>query len=97
MNLRDTAALVLGRYLDVLAWNAVATSVIKGFATVRRQERNFLRMLFLDPEVRNRFVDSEPGRANDGRLPARCSAIGPAPGQLDRRTVPVRLSRSTIE
>src|SRR6476659_4990052 len=59
-NLRDTAALVLGRYLDVLAWNDLATAVIKDFATIRRQDRNFLRMLFLDPDVRSRFVDWEP-------------------------------------
>jgi hypothetical protein len=59
-NLRDTAPLVLGRYLDVLAWNHLATAVIKDFATSRRQERNFLQMLFLDPEVRSRFVDWEP-------------------------------------
>jgi hypothetical protein len=33
---------------------------LKDFATVRRQERNFLRMLFLDPEFRARYVDWEP-------------------------------------
>jgi transcriptional regulator with XRE-family HTH domain len=59
-NLRDTPALVLGRYLDVLAWNHLATVVIKDFATIRRQDRNLLRMLFLDPDVRSRFVDWEP-------------------------------------
>ena len=59
-NLRDTAAVVLGRYLDVLAWNHLAAAVIKDFATIRRQDRNLLRMLFLDPDVRSRFVDWEP-------------------------------------
>lgn len=56
-NLRDTPALVFGRYLDVLAWNHLATAVFKDFATIPRQERNFLRMLFLDADVRSRFVD----------------------------------------
>ena len=56
-NLHDTPALVFGRYLDVLAWNHLATAVFKDFATVPRQERNFLRMLFLDLDVRSRFVD----------------------------------------
>jgi transcriptional regulator with XRE-family HTH domain len=70
-NLRDTAALVLGRYLDILAWNRLATVVIKDFATVRRQERNLLRMLFLDSDVRSRFVDWEPvARASVGFLRA---------------------------
>jgi transcriptional regulator with XRE-family HTH domain len=59
-NLHDSPALVLGRYLDVLAWNHLATAIFKNFATVRRQERNFLRMLFLDAEVRGRYVDWEP-------------------------------------
>ena len=59
-NLRDTPALVLGRYLDVLAWNRLATAVFKDFGTVARQERNFLRMLFLDEDVRGRFVEWEP-------------------------------------
>lgn len=59
-NLRDSPALVLGRYLDVLAWNHLAAVVIKDFDTVPRQERNMLRMLFLDPDVRARHVDWEP-------------------------------------
>jgi transcriptional regulator with XRE-family HTH domain len=59
-NLRNTPAMVLGRRLDVLAWNQLATLVFKDFATVRRQQRNFLRMLFLDPDVRARYVDWEP-------------------------------------
>jgi transcriptional regulator with XRE-family HTH domain len=59
-NLRDTPALVLGRYLDVLAWNHLATAVFKDFTTIRRQDRNFLRMLFLDADIRSRFVDWEP-------------------------------------
>ena len=59
-NLHDSPALVFGRYLDVLAWNRLATAVFKDFATVPRQERNFLRMLFLDVDVRSRFVDWEP-------------------------------------
>jgi transcriptional regulator with XRE-family HTH domain len=59
-NLRDTPALVLGRYLDVLAWNQLAKAVFKDFATIRRQDRNFLRMLFLDEDIRSRFVDWEP-------------------------------------
>ena len=58
-NLHDTPALVFGRYLDVLAWNHLATAVFKDFAAIPRQERNFLRMLFLDAEVRSRFVDWE--------------------------------------
>jgi transcriptional regulator with XRE-family HTH domain len=59
-NLSDSPAVVLSRYLDVLAWNQLAVAVFKDFATVRRNERNFLRMLFLDADFRGRFVDWEP-------------------------------------
>jgi transcriptional regulator with XRE-family HTH domain len=56
-NLRDSPALVLGRYLDILAWNGLATAIFTDFAAVPRRERNFLRMLFLDPSVRGRYMD----------------------------------------
>jgi transcriptional regulator with XRE-family HTH domain len=59
-NLRDTPAMVFGRYLDLLAWNQLATAVFKDFDTIPRRERNFLRMLFLDADVRGRFVDWAP-------------------------------------
>lgn len=59
-NLRDSPALVLGRYLDILAWNALATAVFRDFAHVPRRERNFLRMLFLDPQNRGRYTDWAP-------------------------------------
>ena len=56
-SLHDVPALVFGRYLDVLAWNDLAAAVFKDFATIPRQERNLLRMLFLDEDLRSRFVD----------------------------------------
>jgi transcriptional regulator with XRE-family HTH domain len=59
-NLRDSPAMVLGRYMDILAWNRLATAVFTDFAAVPRRERNFLRMLFLDPSVRARYADWSP-------------------------------------
>jgi len=56
-NLRDSPAMVLGRYLDILAWNRLAAAVFTDFGAVPRRDRNFLRMLFLDPSVRGRYVD----------------------------------------
>jgi transcriptional regulator with XRE-family HTH domain len=56
-NLRDSPAMVLGRYMDILAWNHLAAAVFTDFAAVPRRQRNFLRMLFLDPLVRQRYVD----------------------------------------
>jgi hypothetical protein len=46
--------------MDILAWNRLATAVFTDFAAVPRRERNFLRMLFLDPFVRGRYVDWSP-------------------------------------
>jgi transcriptional regulator with XRE-family HTH domain len=59
-NLRDSPALVLGRYMDILAWNRLATAVFTDFAAVPRRKRNFLRMLFLEPSVRRRYKDWSP-------------------------------------
>jgi len=56
-NLRDSPAILLGPYLDILAWNRLATAVFTDFSALPRRERNFLRLLFLDPTVRGRYVD----------------------------------------
>jgi hypothetical protein len=56
-NLVNTPAIALGRCLDVLAWNGLAAAVFTDFGQVPRDQRNFLRMLFLDPEVRGRYAD----------------------------------------
>jgi transcriptional regulator with XRE-family HTH domain len=56
-NLRDSPAMLLGPYLDLLAWNPLATAVFTDFAALPRRECNFLRLLFLDPTVRGRYVD----------------------------------------
>lgn len=59
-NLRDSPAMVLSHYLDILAWNRLAAAVFRDFAEVPRRERNFLRMLFLDPQIRGRYADWPP-------------------------------------
>jgi transcriptional regulator with XRE-family HTH domain len=56
-NLHECPAMVLGRWFDVLAWNPLAAAVFRDFATVPVRQRNFLRMLFLDPQVRDRYID----------------------------------------
>ncbi|HEY4427821.1 MAG TPA: helix-turn-helix transcriptional regulator [Solirubrobacteraceae bacterium] len=82
-NLCDSPAVVLSRYLDVLAWNQLAAAVLTDFATVRRNERNFLRMLFLDADFRGRFVDWGPvARAAVGFV--RASANAPFKPRLAR-------------
>jgi len=46
-------AFVLGRRMDVLAFNALAGMLHDGFAT----ERNMVRLVFLDPAARDTFPD----------------------------------------
>ncbi|NYI05299.1 helix-turn-helix domain-containing protein [Allostreptomyces psammosilenae] len=53
----DASAMVLGRRMDVLAWNAVATALFLDFATVPVEHRNLVRLLFLDPRVRGLYAD----------------------------------------
>lgn len=95
-NLRDIPALVLSRFLDVLAWNDLATAVFKDFATVRRQERNFLRMLFLDPGLPRLLRRLGAGGAGGGRLCPRHRATRSSACPLDRRTVAVRRGISNV-
>jgi transcriptional regulator with XRE-family HTH domain len=56
-NLVDTPALVLGRCLDVLAWNTLAAALFIDFGHIPPHDRNFVRLMFLDPEVRGRYAD----------------------------------------
>jgi transcriptional regulator with XRE-family HTH domain len=58
-NLTDSPALALGPCLDVLAWNALAAALFTDFAQIPLRERNFVRLLFLEPEVRGRYADWE--------------------------------------
>ncbi|WEP00567.1 helix-turn-helix domain-containing protein (plasmid) [Streptomyces sp. FXJ1.172] len=50
--LTETPALVLGRRLDILAWNPAAAALYTDFAAVPADRRNYLRLLFTDPAIR---------------------------------------------
>lgn len=57
--LTDSPALVLGRHMDILAWNSLAASLITDFSALPPGERNYLRLAFVDPHVRGLFADWE--------------------------------------
>ncbi|GGW48306.1 helix-turn-helix domain-containing protein [Streptomyces griseoloalbus] len=59
-------AMVLGRYNDILAWNTAAAALYQDFGKLTPSERNFTRLLFLDPAMRSLFTDWEDA----GRLSA---------------------------
>jgi transcriptional regulator with XRE-family HTH domain len=56
-NLVNTPAMVLGRCFDVLAWNPLAAALFLDFDQVPQHHRNYLRLLFLHPDVRGRYDD----------------------------------------
>ncbi|WP_330456000.1 helix-turn-helix domain-containing protein [Streptomyces sp. NBC_00820] len=58
-DLTTTPAMVLGRRMDVLAWNPMASTLLGGFADIPEKQRNYVRMVFLDPAVRALYRDWE--------------------------------------
>ncbi|SEQ94192.1 helix-turn-helix transcriptional regulator [Lentzea albida] len=55
----STPAYVLGRHLDVLAWNDMAEALLGDPSDAQPPQRNMLMALFLDPEVRFRCAHWE--------------------------------------
>ncbi|WP_063780511.1 helix-turn-helix transcriptional regulator [Nonomuraea sp. SBT364] len=55
--LADTPALVTTPYLDILAWNRLAAALLGDLAAMKPQQRNYVRMVFLDPHIRSLLVD----------------------------------------
>ncbi|MFD0402197.1 helix-turn-helix domain-containing protein [Kitasatospora sp. NPDC127121] len=56
-DLRTTPAVVLGRFMDILAWNDLAAELLLDFAAVPEEHRNYLWLTFLDPRTRERLPD----------------------------------------
>ncbi|MCB5181967.1 helix-turn-helix transcriptional regulator, partial [Streptomyces antimicrobicus] len=55
--LTDVPALVMGRRMDVLAWNAAAVALLGDYGALDPAERNIARITFLDPASRVLFAD----------------------------------------
>ncbi|MEV0381757.1 helix-turn-helix transcriptional regulator [Nonomuraea sp. NPDC050643] len=72
-NLIDTPALVLGRYLDILAWNRLAAALLGDLAAMPPRHRNYVRMIFLDTHVRALQTDW-PARAREAVSSLRMAA-----------------------
>ncbi|MCX4818967.1 helix-turn-helix transcriptional regulator [Streptomyces sp. NBC_01142] len=50
-------AYVIGRRLDILGWNRMARALLGDFAALPPQERNMARLVFLDPNAPDLYVD----------------------------------------
>ncbi|RSM88430.1 transcriptional regulator [Streptomyces sp. WAC 01325] len=57
--LREYPALLLGRRMDVLAWNTMGAALLTDFAVLPPSDRNLVRLAFLDPRFRDLYVDWE--------------------------------------
>ncbi|MFC5657064.1 helix-turn-helix transcriptional regulator [Streptomyces nogalater] len=57
--LAHTPALVLGKRLDILAWNPAAVALYTDFSAVPPDRRNYVYLLFSDPDVRGMHRDWE--------------------------------------
>jgi transcriptional regulator with XRE-family HTH domain len=57
--LTETPALVLGRRMDILAWNSLASALYTDFSKIPANRRNYVRLLFTDPVVRGLHIEWE--------------------------------------
>ncbi|GLP69296.1 transcriptional regulator [Streptomyces sp. TUS-ST3] len=55
--LTGTPALVLGKRLDILAWNPAAAALYTDFSALPADRRNYLRLVFTHPAVRQLHQD----------------------------------------
>lgn len=56
---------ILGRHLDILAWNPTAAALLgTDFAKTPQQQRNYVRQLFTDPAMRTLYADWEDSARN---------------------------------
>ncbi|MGW4291103.1 helix-turn-helix domain-containing protein [Streptomyces sp. NPDC004673] len=56
-DLVNTPAIVLGRRLDILAWNPLASALVTDFAKIPEKKRNYVRLVFTDPLMRTLYDD----------------------------------------
>lgn len=53
----SSPAFVLGRRMNILAWNSMASALITDFNDIAAKRRNYALVLFTDPEMRVLHVD----------------------------------------
>lgn len=55
--LTGSPAMVLGPRMEILAWNTLAELVYVPFSQLPRQQLNYVRLIFTDPQMRELFTD----------------------------------------
>src|SRR3954447_19931404 len=72
--LTETPAFVVGKYLDILAWNPLAAALLIDVDKMAPHERNYVRMMFTDPRMRD-FYDNWESMARTGVALLRMQAV----------------------
>ncbi|OBB96864.1 helix-turn-helix domain-containing protein [Mycolicibacterium peregrinum] len=52
-------AIILGRRMDILAWNPLAAALLTDFSQIPAKQRNYARLVFSDSEMRSRYANWE--------------------------------------
>ncbi|MER0241212.1 helix-turn-helix transcriptional regulator [Streptomyces sp. HSW2009] len=52
-------AIILGRRMDILAWNSLAAALVTDFQRIPEKHRNYVRLVFTDPRMRELYADWE--------------------------------------
>lgn len=55
--LTDQPAFVVGKYLDILAWNRLTAAIMPGLDELPPEHRNYVRMMFTDPRMKDFYDD----------------------------------------
>ncbi|MFC8654314.1 helix-turn-helix transcriptional regulator [Streptomyces parvus] len=58
-DLNTIPAIILGRRMDILAWNPLAAALVTDFETIPEKHRNYVRLVFTDPRMRELYADWE--------------------------------------
>jgi transcriptional regulator with XRE-family HTH domain len=57
--LKDVPAMVQDQRFDILAWNPMAAALLVDFATIPEHQRNYIRLLFTHPTMKQLYDDWE--------------------------------------
>ncbi|MET9223771.1 MULTISPECIES: helix-turn-helix transcriptional regulator [unclassified Streptomyces] len=58
-DLGATPAIVMGRCMDIIAWNSLASALITDFSAIPEKHRNYVRIIFTDPSMKSLYADWE--------------------------------------
>ncbi|MEU2285449.1 helix-turn-helix transcriptional regulator [Streptomyces sp. NPDC013178] len=73
-----TPGMILGRYLDILAWNPMAAALFStDFTKIPERQRNYIRQLFTDPAMKALYADWENSARNAVAVLRRRAAARP--------------------